>query len=76
MSLGRLTPSSEFMVVFKSGTSQEEMDRQIAQVEENGGTIERKIDSIIMKVRVMCSHGMTLGSLIFARPGFLGLDAR
>ena len=76
MSLGRLTPSSEFMVVFKSGTSQEEMDRQIAQVKDNGGTIERNIDSIIMKVRVMRSHGMTLGSFISAQPGLLGLDAR
>lgn len=62
--------SAEYIVVFKKTASQEAIDEQAEQVDVNGGKVERKFSSSIMRVRCLCSHEIMLGSLILHYQGF------
>jgi hypothetical protein len=62
--------STEYIVVFKKTASQEAIDEQAEQVGLNGGKVEKKFTSPIMKVRSLCSQEVMLGSLILHYQGF------
>lgn len=56
--------SSEYLVVFKKTASQEAVDEQAEEVGNNGGKVEKRFSSSLMRVCSLCSLKITLGSLI------------
>ncbi|KAF8274436.1 serine proteinase inhibitor IA-1 [Lactarius quietus] len=41
--------SRKYIVVFKSGASPEVIDEQAKRVDDNGGNVERRFNSVVMK---------------------------
>jgi hypothetical protein len=61
-SLELIAPAAEYIVMFKKGTAPSVIDKQIEEVQQNGGKITQRYDSILL-VRSTIASGRARSDL-------------